>query len=147
MPAANRRAIREAVVRSVFECEFRDCAKFHEEIFAKNMSEMEILSYDMDFAKVLLHEVFSRYDELREWIERLAPEWPYSKIARMDRSVICAGLAELKYLQADFEIPPKVILNEYVEIIKAYSDDSSRKFVNGVLSSALKEIQPQFSHD
>jgi N utilization substance protein B len=141
MPAANRRAIREAVVRSIFECEFRDCKKFHEEIFVRNMQEMEILSYDMDFAKALTDAVFSHCDEFKEWVEKLAPDWPYSKIARLDRSVICAGLAELKYLCASLDIPPKVTLNEYVEITKAYSEDSSRKFVNGVLSSALKELE------
>lgn len=140
MAAANRRAIREAVVRSIFECEFRDCARFHEEVFVRNMLEMEMPSYDVDFAKALVTAVFSHDSEFKEWIEKLAPDWPYTKIARFDRAVICAGLAELKYLCISLQIPPKVTLNEYVEITKAYSDDPSRKFVNGVLSSALKEL-------
>ncbi|MFH1375956.1 MAG: transcription antitermination factor NusB [Patescibacteria group bacterium] len=139
MPAANRRAVREAVVQTAFECEFRGCADEQEQAFARNIAELDV-NYEPDFASSLLAATFEHMDELKAWVEQLAPEWPWSKIAQVDRAVLLAGLAELKYLEK-FDIPPKATLNEYVEIAKNYGDDSSRRFVNGVLSSANKELE------
>lgn len=140
MPAANRRAVREVVVRTVFEYEFRDVVGERKEILKKNIEELELKNYDEEFAKALLEAVFQNADKLKEWIVHLAPEWPFEKIARFDRAALQVGLAELSCLE-DFDIPPKVTLNEYVEITKNYCDDSSRRFVNGVLSSAKKEME------
>lgn len=140
MPAANRRAIREAVVQTVFECSFRNCENKYWEAFQRNIAEFELPSYEEGFAKALLEAIFRNSDEIKSLIEKLAPEWPISKIARLDCAALMAGLAELEFLPG-FDIPPKVTLNEYVEIAKNYGDDSSRRFVNGVLSSAKKEME------
>ncbi len=141
MPAANRRAIREAVVQTVFECEFRGVELVERQlaIFEKNIAEFE-LSFEKDFASALLKATFDHSAEIKMWIEQLAPEWPFHKIARFDAAVLLTGLAELKFL-GELRIPPKATLNEFVEITKNYSDDSSRRFVNGVLSSAKKELE------
>lgn len=139
MPAANRRAVREAVVQTAFECEFRNCTDEQERVFTRNIAALDV-DYEPDFASALLTATFGHADELRVWVEQLAPEWPWSKIARVDRAVLLAGLAELKYM-GKFDIPPKATLNEHVEIAKNYGDDSSRRFVNGVLSSAKKELE------
>ena len=139
MPAANRRTVREAVVQTVFECEFRDIKEGWLAIFEKNIAEFK-LPFEKDFASVLLEAVFNHSAEIKAWIEQLAPEWPFSKIAKFDAAVLLVGLAELKFL-GKFKIPPKATLNEFVEIAKNYSDDPSRRFVNGVLSSAKKELE------
>ena len=139
MPAANRRAVREAIVQTVFECEFRGIAEGWLAIFEKNIAEFEI-DFEKDFAENLLEATFNNRDFLKSWVKKLAPEWPFSKIAKLSAATILTGLAELKFL-AEFDIPPKATLNEFVEIAKNYGDDSDRKFVNGVLSSAKKELE------
>lgn len=141
MAASNRRAVREAVVQTVFECEFRDVFAECHEALERNLDEYELESFEPEFAETLLRATVDNLQGLKEWIEKLAPEWPYSKIAKIDRSVILVGLAELKYLADKFKIPPKATLNEYVEIAKEFGDDSNRRFVNGVLSSAKKELE------
>lgn len=143
MPAANRRTVREAVVQTVFECEFRGVKEAEERlaIFKKNIAEFE-LPFEKDFANALLESIFNHSAEIKTWIERLAPEWPFHKIAKLDAAVLLVGLAELKFL-GEFKIPPKATLNEFVEIAKIYGDDSSRRFVNGVLSSAKKELESE----
>ncbi len=140
MSAANRRTVREVVVQTVFECEFRDIREGWLAIFEKNIVELEI-DFEKNFATSLLEATFNNRDELKAWIEKLAPEWPFSKIAKLDAAALLVGLAELKYLANKFKIPPKATLNEFVEIAKNYGDDSDRKFVNGVLSSAKKELE------
>lgn len=141
MAASNRRAVREAMVQTIFECEFRDIFNQCQAVLEKNLAEHTLEIYEPDFAKSLLEATVENNSELRFWIEKLAPEWPYSKIARLDRAVIQVGLAELKYLGESHAIPAKVTVSEYVEIAKEYGDDSNRRFVNGVLSSAKKELE------
>ena len=140
MPAANRRAVREAVVQSIFECEFRGLSEGWLGIFEKNMAEFEV-DFEPDFAAALLESAFNNIQSLKEWVEKLAPEWPFSKIAKLDAAVLIVALAELRFLAEKFSIPPKATLNEFVEIAKNYGDESDRKFVNGVLSSAKKELE------
>lgn len=139
MPAVNRRAVREAVVQTVFECEFRGIREGWLAVFEKNIAEFEV-DFEKDFASALLEATFNNSQALKFWIEQLAPEWPFHNIAKLDAAVLLVGLAELKFL-GKFDIPPKVTLNEFVEIAKHYGDDSDRKFVNGVLSSAKKELE------
>lgn len=140
MAAANRRAVREAVVQTVFECEFRGITEGWLAVFEKNIAEFEV-DFEKSFAEALLEASFNNLQSTKGWIEKLAPEWPFSKIAKLDAAVLLVGLAELKFLAEKFEIPPKATLNEFVEIAKNYGDDSDRKFVNGVLSSAKKELE------
>ncbi|MFH0776964.1 MAG: transcription antitermination factor NusB [Patescibacteria group bacterium] len=140
MSAANRRAVREAVVQTVFECEFRNVMEGWLAVFEKNMAEFEC-DFEKDFSSALLEATFNNLEFLKNWIEKLAPEWPFSKIAKLDAAALLVGLAELKFLATPFDIPPKATLNEFVEIAKNYGDDSDRKFVNGVLSSAKKELE------
>jgi N utilization substance protein B len=141
MAASNRRTVREAMVQTIFECEFRDVFDQGQTVLAKNLAEHALETYEPDFVDSLLRATVENSVELKVWIEKLAPEWPYSKIARLDRAVIQVALAELKYLGEKFKIPNKVIVSEYVEIAKDYGDDSNRRFVNGVLSSAKKELE------
>lgn len=143
MGVVNRRAVREAAMRTVFECDFRSCAAERDEAFERNISELAIKKYEADFAAALLRTTFDKIVELREWVERLAPDWPFTKIAPLDRAVLLVGLTELKFLASEFDIPPKVTLNEFVEIAKNYGGDSSRRFINGVLASAKNELELQ----
>jgi N utilization substance protein B len=68
----------------------------------------------------------------------LAPEWPLEQIARIDRNILRLGLYELLY-RAD-SVPPKVAINEAVELAKAFGSDNSSKFINGVLGTAFRTL-------
>ncbi len=136
MSAADRSAVREAAVQTVFECEFRKTPDQFTEIFTRNIAAHELDKPDVAFGAAILSAVADHTSRLKEAIAEHAPDWPYDQIARLDRAVLLCGLAELSFL--DEKIPPAVTLNEYVEIAKNYGGDPARRFVNGVLSAAKK---------
>ena len=74
--------------------------------------------------------------KLDEELRPLAPEWPIDTIAAVDRNVLRIGLYELETRQ----VPPKVAINEAVELAKAFGSDNSSKFVNGVLGTAFRQL-------
>lgn len=75
-----------------------------------------------------------------------APEWPVEQLAIVDRNILRLALYELG--ASDSDTPPKVVINEAVELAKTFGGDSSPRFVNGVLGAALDEArQQQFSSD
>ncbi len=94
---------------------------------------------DSYYTKQLLDVIFAKKDDLDEIIIKAAPGWPLDKIAAMDRNILRIGLAELIFNDS-LGVPPKVAINEAIELAKEYGSDSSSKFVNGVLGSIYKEI-------
>jgi N utilization substance protein B len=88
------------------------------------------------FIEELVKGVAAHETELDDELRPLAPEWPIEQIARMDRVVLRMGLFELRFGK---DVPPKVVINEAVELAKAFGGDNSSKFVNGVLGTALKQ--------
>ena len=93
-----------------------------------------------------MHGVIAAQEDLDNRIRPLAPEWPIEQIARIDRNVLRLGLFELLYRKD--QVPPKVAINEAVELAKAFGSDNSSKFINGVLGTAyrtLVEEQPDAS--
>ncbi|PID32955.1 transcription antitermination factor NusB, partial [Candidatus Saccharibacteria bacterium] len=75
---------------------------------------------------------------LDEKLQPMAPDWPIEQINRIDRAVLRLGLYELLY--SSDTVPPKVVINEAVELSKAFGSDNSGKFVNGVLGTAFREL-------
>jgi N utilization substance protein B len=71
-------------------------------------------------------------------LQPIAPEWPIEQIARVDRAILRLGLYELLY--RNDKVPPKVAINEAVELAKAFGSDNSSKFVNGVLGTAYRTL-------
>ena len=76
--------------------------------------------------------------EIDQIIKRLAPEWPLDQITGIDRNILRLGVYELKFGK---EIPPKVAINESIELAKTFGSDTSGKFINGVLGSLYKEME------
>lgn len=140
MAAAHRSAIREAAVQAVFEPLFRDSTADLPDLvpaFLRDLQLFELASFDREFAEKLLAAIAQNSAELRAEICRLAPQWPWEHIAVLDRAVLMTAIAELRFVA---DAPAGVVINEFVEIAKQYGGDSSRKFVNGVLSSVAKEV-------
>ncbi|MCD5384327.1 MAG: transcription antitermination factor NusB, partial [Candidatus Pacebacteria bacterium] len=94
---------------------------------------------DSYYTKQLIDVVLAKKEEIDEVIIKAAPEWPLDKIATMDRNILRIGLAELLFNNV-LGVPPKVAINEAIELAKEYGGDSSSKFVNGVLGNVYKEI-------
>ena len=80
--------------------------------------------------------LFSHLSELDNLIQNAAPEWPVEKIAKIDLAILRLAVFELTQEKKE---PPKVIIDEAIELAKAYGNENSAKFVNGVLGTILKQ--------
>jgi len=85
----------------------------------------------------LVSQVFSNLEKIDAYISKYAPEWPINQITVVDRNVLRLGIYELVFSE---KIPPKVAINEAIEIAKNFGGESSGKFINGVLGSIYNEI-------
>ncbi len=137
--ASNRHLGRIVALQTLYEQDFR--AEADDDTFdLASVLKRNIVRYqdtldDVFFVEELTRGVSKYIDELDAELTPLAPEWPLSQIARMDRIILRMGLYELRHGK---DIPPKVAINEAVELAKAFGGDNSSKFINGVLGSALK---------
>ena len=91
----------------------------------------------LEFTKDLVRQCVHHETELTQIIEEKAKNWDFDRIALIDRIILQMALAEFLYFPS---IPPKVTINEYVEIAKNYSTDKSKTFVNGILDKTLKDF-------
>ncbi|HEY1646161.1 MAG TPA: transcription antitermination factor NusB [Candidatus Saccharimonadales bacterium] len=141
--ASNRHLGRVIAFQTLYEQEFRldaDDKKFDlDEVLNRNINRYKGMIDDTDFIKKLVKGVNSKADELDAKLQPVAPEWPIDQISRMDRIVLRMGLYELTYLS---DIPTKVVINEAVELAKAFGGDNSSKFINGVLGTIYKNSLP-----
>ncbi len=140
--ASNRHLGRVIVLQSLYEYELRTQAKDPgvdlNIIIAKNIEPYEKALGDTEFVYNLARKVADNFVTLDAALAPMAPEWPISSIAAIDRNVLRMGLYELS--ECRDTIPPKVAINEAVELAKAFGSDNSSKFVNGVLGTAYREL-------
>lgn len=94
----------------------------------------------LEFTKELVRESVKNEKELIKIIAEKAQNWDFERIALIDRLIIQMALAEFLYFQS---IPPKVTINEYVELAKNYSTPKSKTFVNGILDKTLKDLKEE----
>lgn len=140
--ASNRHLGRIVALQTLYEVEFRtqseDLTVNATEVMARNMERYESAIDDTDFVGELVQGVLDKQVVLDEKLQPMAPEWPLAQIARIDRSILRLGLFELLF-RADV-VPPKVVINEAVELAKAFGSDNSSKFINGVLGTAYRTL-------
>lgn len=145
--ASNRHLGRIIVLQSLYEYEFRkkagDPTAEIDIIVAKNIEPYAKALGDTEFVYTLARDVSERFDELDAELQPMAPEWPISTIAAIDRNVLRIGLHELE--RSAGTVPPKVAINEAVELAKAFGSDNSSKFINGVLGTAYRQIYGESS--
>ncbi len=96
-----------------------------------------------EYLRWLVSGVVANRQELDRVITKYAPEWPVDQLAIIDRNVLRLALFEIGSRSAD--TPAKVVINEAVELAKRFGSDNSSRFINGVLGSALDEIQRKFT--
>ncbi len=95
---------------------------------------------DKNFLKSLMQSVLENPEKLDNEIEKRLVNWELHRIAAMDKLILQMGLAELIYMP---EVPPRVVINEYIELAKTFSTPSSNVFINGILDKFVKDKQTQ----
>jgi N utilization substance protein B len=139
--ASNRHLGRIIALQTLYEHDFRlsaeDTSFVLAEVLERNIGRYKNMVEDTPFVNRLVKGVIEHQQELDDTLQPIAPEWPIDQISRMDRVVLRMGLYELKY---EPETPPKVIINEAVELAKAFGGDNSSKFINGVLGTAYRQL-------
>jgi N utilization substance protein B len=137
---ASRHLSRSVAMQSLYEWDFKG-SKSEDlvEIVDRNIKEFASGVDDPTFIVQLVEGVVKNLEKINSIIEKAAPQWPLSQIATVDRNVLRIGLYELLFGNRD-EVPPKVAINEAIELAKSFGGDSSGKFVNGVLGTVYREI-------
>lgn len=140
--ASNRHLGRIIALQTLYEQEFRvDCQDITfnlDAVLKRNINRYSAMVEDREFIVSLVHGVDSRREELNTLLQPVAPEWPIDQIARMDRVILHIGAYELLH---NSDVPPKVVINEAVELAKGFGGENSSKFINGVLGTVLRNIE------
>jgi N utilization substance protein B len=138
--ASNRHLGRIIALQTLYEQELRqeadDASLDINQVLERNIARYREMLSDVAFIKQLVKGVTKRAAQLDATLQPVAPEWPIDQIARMDRIVLRIGLYEL---ENEADVPPKVVINEAVELAKAFGGDNSSKFINGVLGTLLRQ--------
>lgn len=113
-----------------------------EAIVEKNIQEFGPGLEDKTFVWQLINGVVTNIGNLDKIIAKAAPEWPIDQITIIDRNILRMGLYELLYGDKK-EVPPKVAINEAIELAKTFGGESSGRFINGVLGTVYKEMDEQ----
>lgn len=147
---ANRHLSRSIVLQTLFEWDFNNSKEGVESVpkwdtedihsrLHRNLEEFAPGLDDDKFVLSLLDTILKKRKIIDEIIEKAAPDWPIEKISVVDRNILRIGLVELLFGDRK-QVPPKVAINEAIELAKTFGGDNSSKFVNGVLGAVYKEI-------
>jgi transcription antitermination protein NusB len=141
---ATRHLIRTVVLQSLYEWDFYHQKKDITDILERNMAEFAPGVDEPEFGWKILQGVAEHLHDIDNIIRKAAPEWPLEKIAVIDRNILRIGLYELLYADPE-EVPPKVAINEAIELAKNYGGPNGARFVNGVLGTIYREAVEQKS--
>lgn len=140
---SQRHLSRSIVLQTLFEWDFPASGGGKQldpsKLLEKNIAEFALGSNDRPFMENLLRKVLEKKHDLDIVIEKAAPDWPIDKIAPVDRNILRIGLCELLFADRH-EVPPKVAINEAIELAKSFGGETSGRFVNGVLGAVYKEM-------
>ncbi len=135
---SNRHLARTIAMQTLFLWDFHGRKQKKLDNILKGMFDNFAPNFDdQGFAKSIIDGVLKNLEEIDKYIVKYATEWPLDQITIVDRNVLRIGIYELIF---NDDIPPKVAINEAIEVAKTYGGNSSGKFVNGVLGSIYKDI-------
>lgn len=144
--ASNRHLGRIVALQALYEYDFRvrssDAGADIDEIITRNLDRYRKTIDDLAFVEELIRGVAAHFEDLDAKIQPLAPDWPLAQIARIDHTILRLALYEL-FDMPKSNIPPKVTINEAVELAKGFGAENSSKFINGVLGSAWRQAHPE----
>lgn len=143
----SRHLSRSAAMQCLYEWDFNGCQNGNiQEIIVRNIQEFVPRSGDGDFIQRLVLGVLEKKGIIDPIIIKCAPEWPLDQITAVDRNVLRLGIFELMFGDYD-DVPPKVAINEAIELAKNFGGDSSGRFVNGVMGTVYKEMGEPMKND
>lgn len=134
---ATRHLGRTIVLQSLYEWDFYAHKTELPQIVERNIKEFGPGMDEPEFVWNLIKGIVEHLKELDDRLRVLAPEWPLEQVAIVDRNILRIGLFELLHAKRE-EVPPKVAINEAVELAKNYGGQNSSRFVNGVLGTVFK---------
>ncbi len=137
---ATRHLVRTIIIQSLYEWDFYNRSSDLLKIVERNLKNLGQDIDEPDFVWRLAKGVEEHLPEIDIIIGRAAPNWPIPQIAIVDRNVLRLGIYELLFSDKN-EVPPKVAINEAIEIAKNYGGENSPKFVNGVLGTIYRELE------
>jgi N utilization substance protein B len=127
-------------MQSLYEWDIRKLEnKETEEIVERNIKEFAPGMEDVEFAKRIVKGVIENLSKIDKIIEKCAPQWPIAQVNAIDRNILRIGIYELIFGNKE-EVPPKVAINEAIELAKNFNGETSGKFVNGVLGTIFKNL-------
>lgn len=134
-------------MQSLFEWDFQgkqdDRAR---DILKRNIAEFAPGLEETIFSEHLMEGTLRERPTIDKLIEKCAPEWPLDQVTVVDRNVLRLGIYELMFGNYD-EVPPKVAINEAIELAKTFGSDASPRFVNGVLGTIYREMGEPMKDD
>ena len=144
---ANRHLSRSIAMQSLYEWDFNGCDdKKLDGIISHNIQEFGPGMEDVSFVNDLVKKVIKNQDKIDPLIEKCAPEWPLDQVTIVDRNILRLGIYELLF-ENYAEVPPKVAINEAIELAKSFGGESSGRFVNGVLGTIYRELGEPMKDD
>lgn len=137
---SNRHLARALAMQSLYQWDFDGKRKDFNylDLLRHNKKEFAPSFNDAGFCQKLLEGVVENQEKIDRLIEDYAPEWPIEQITLVDRNILRIGVYELKFSE---EVPPKVAINEAIELAKTFGGESSGRFVNGVLGSIYQKMK------
>ncbi|MCL5006824.1 MAG: transcription antitermination factor NusB [Patescibacteria group bacterium] len=140
---ASRALGRSLALQSLYEWDFYERKEDLKTVVDRNVKEFGpgFEERDYKYLYALTDGVQGKFDELNNIIGKAAPDWPVEKLSLIDRNILRIGLYELVYGKS-MDVPPRVAINEAVELAKTYGGQNSSKFVNGVLGTIYRQIDP-----
>jgi len=147
---ANRHLSRSIAMQTLYEWDFnhgkdsppkadQPLAGKIDEILERNIQEFGPGLEDDEFVRDLIKGVLENQEKIDAIIIKTAPEWPLEQINLVDRNVLRLGIYELLFGNRG-GVPPKVAINEAIELAKSFGGETSGKFVNGVLGTIYRAI-------
>lgn len=127
---AARRQARIIALQTLYEFDTTDHVA--EQVLARHAADRTLNQATLAFAEELVRGVLGRLDEIDAAIQTVAPEWPLSQMARIDKNILRLAIYEMLYNNA---VPAKAAINEAVELAKQFGSGASSRFVNGVLGA------------
>jgi len=142
--SSNRHLARIIALQSLYEYEFRTHADVEglesdiQEILERNLAVYTDTMQETEFVRDLVKGSQANQTKADAMIEPAAPEWPIDQIAKMDLTILRLAIYELACKR---EVPPKVVINEAVELAKSFGGENSSKFINGVLGTIYRQSE------
>jgi len=130
----NRHLSRTIVVQSLYEWDFQKKNNI-DDIVKRNVDYFKKEDVDKKYIKSIVNGAIKKIKDLDKKIQNAAKQWPLEQLPILDKTILRVAAYELFYIN---EVPPKVAINEAVEIAKTFGSENSSKFINGVLGTLFK---------